>query len=404
MTWENLDEHVRLNVPSFIQELLEAEVSERLGRVRSGRRSVVDAAPGYRNGHGKPRRLTTPAGTIEIRRPRVRDVEERFESKILPLFVRRTKRLDGLLPELYLHGLALGDFDLAMRGVLGDRAPVSESVISRLREKWQIEHSAWKARDLSKLEVVYMWLDGVYVKAGLEKEKAALLVVLVGLSDGSKVFVAVEPGHRESTEGWSQVLRDLRDRGLRGPRIVVGDGGLGAWAAIRAVFPDAREQRCWNHRSVNILDAIKKDDQPTAKTMLTKIAYADGRKEAEKAKETFATWCRQNEYEKPIERLDKDWGRMLTFMELPKEHWVHLRTTNRIESPFAALRLRTDAAKRFKKVRNATAMIWKLLILGEKTFRKLNATDLLKRVFDGESIVGAAKSNGSKTTKGRPAA
>jgi putative transposase len=403
-TWDNLDEYVRLNVQTFIQSVLEEEVTEFLGRAKSARRPLVDGGAGYRNGHGKPRKLTLPCGTIEVRRPRVRDVEEEFESRVMPLFVRRTKRLDGLLPELYLHGLALGDFELAMKGVLGSDAPVSESVISRLREKWQIEYSTWKVRDLKDLEPVYMWIDGVYVKAGFEKEKAALLVVLVGLADGRKVFVAIEPGHRESTEGWSSVFRDLRDRGLRCPKLIAGDGNLGAWAAIRSVFPEAAEQRCWNHRTVNILDRIKKDAQATAKHLITKIAYADDKKTATKAKETFDAWCTKTDHEAAAQLLEKDWDRMLTFMDFPKEHWIHLRTTNPIESPFGALRLRTDAARRFKKVRNATAMIWKLLALAEKKFRKLNEPDLLKAVFDGAKFENGKRVKESKTTKGQAAA
>ena len=270
-----------------------------------------------------------------MRRPRVRDVGDPFESKVLPLFVRRTKRLDGLLPELYVHGLALGDFELAMKGVLGEHAPVSEGVISRLREKWIVERSAWKARDLTTHEAVYVWMDGVYVKAGLEKEKAALLVVLAALTDGTKVFLAIEPGHRESAESWSAVLRDLRQRGLRCPKVFVGDGALGAWAVIRSVFPDAKEQRCWNHRIVNVLDRVKKTEQPAAKKLLTRIAYAEERKTAEKAKQTFENWCNQTDHEDAAKILNHDWERMLTFVDFPKEHWTHLRTTNPIESPFA---------------------------------------------------------------------
>lgn len=403
MTWDNLDEYVRENVQAFIQNVLEEEVTEFLGRTKGARRAPLDAGSGNRNGHGKPRRLSLPCGTIDVRRPRVRDVEDRFESRVMPLFVRRTKRLDGILPELYLHGLALGDFELAMKGVLGENAPVSEAVISRLREKWHVERSAWKAHDLSALEPVYAWLDGVYVKAGLEKEKAALLVVLVALSDGSKRFVAIEPGHRESTESWSAVLRDLKARGLRCPKVMVGDGNLGAWAAIRTVFPEAKEQRCWNHRIVNILDRIRKSAQPAAKKLLQQIAYAKDRKSAEKAKQTFATWCAQTDHEDAALLLENDWERMLTFMDFPRDHWIHLRTTNAIESPFAALRLRTDAAKRFKKVRNATAMIWKLLMLAEQNFRKLAGTELLKAVYEGEAFVNGKRAKESSNRKGRHA-
>lgn len=404
MTWDNLDELVRVRVQGFIQDALEEELTEFLGRTKSERRRPVDETNGYRNGHGEPRKLTLPVGTIQVRRPRARDTEEHFESKVLPLFVRRTKRLDGLLPELYLQGLALGDFELAMKGVLGDDAPVSEAVISRLREKWQVEMSAWKARDLSELEPVYVWIDGVYLKAGLEKEKAALLVVIVALSDGRKVFVAVEPGHRESTESWSAVLRDLKQRGLKVPKLFVGDGNLGAWAAIRSIFPQAKEQRCWNHRIVNVLDRVKKTHQPAAKALLTKIAYAKNRRAANQGKEAFATWCRQTGHQPAAELLEIDWDRMVTFFDFPKDHWIHLRTTNPIESPFASLRLRTDAAKRFKKVRNATAMVWKLLMLAERSFRMLTSAHLLQDVYSGARFVDGVFVKEQKKLKGRDAA
>lgn len=402
VTWDNLDGLVREHVQRFIQSLLEEELTAFLGRAKSQRRSTVDDAAGYRNGHGKPRKVTLPCGTIEVERPRARDLEARFESKVLPLFVRRTKLVDGILPELYLHGLALGDFELAMKSVLGDDAPVSDSVISKLKEKWQLEYSAWKARDLSQLEPVYLWIDGVYVKAGLEKDKAALLVVLAALSDGTKTFLAIEPGHRESTESWSSVLRSLRERGLKCPALFIGDGNLGAWAAIRSVYPDAKEQRCWNHRVVNLLDRIKRRHQPEAKALLTKIAYAESRDAAEVAKQAFKSWCNESHYHGASEAIEDDWERMVSFFEFPKQHWLHLRTTNAIESPFASLRLRTNASKRFKKVENASAMVWKLLMLAERGFHALQAPELLEEVYRNRN--DRNKVNASPALEDRPAA
>jgi putative transposase len=215
--WDNLEEWVRKKVQEFIQSLLEEEVTELLARKKSERRKAVDSSPGYRNGYGKERKLTLGCGTITLHRPRVRGLEERFESRVLPLFVRRSKGVSKLIPQLYLHGLALGDFDLALRGLLGGNAPVSASTVARLKEGWQAEWREWKRRSLEGLQVVYLWVDGVYVKAGLEKEKAALLVVVAGLLDGRKVVLAVEPGYRESTESWSEVLRDLKTRGMNCP-------------------------------------------------------------------------------------------------------------------------------------------------------------------------------------------
>ena len=225
--WEQLEDWVRSQVQRLIQELLEEEVTAFLGRAKSALRSDSDNDTGYRNGYGRARRLTLSSGTIQLRRPRVRDTEEQFESRLLPLFVNRTRKVAELIPELYLHGLSEGDFDLALRGLLGEDAPVSASTVARLKSKWNDELAQWRSRPLDDLEVVYMWVDGVYVKAGLEKEKAAVLVVMAALGDGSKVVVSDVPGYRESTENWSDVLRDMRRRGLECPRLVVGDGHLG---------------------------------------------------------------------------------------------------------------------------------------------------------------------------------
>jgi putative transposase len=304
IVWDNLEEWVRRKVQEFIQSLMEEEIAELLGRQKSERRKAVDGSPAYRNGYGKERKLTLGCGTITLRRPRLRGLIERFESRVLPLFARRTKGVSKLIPRLYLHGLALGDFDLALRGLLGENAPVSASTVARLKEGWQAEWREWKRRSLEGLQVVYLWVDGVYVKAGLEKQKAALMVIIGGLLDGRKVVLAVEPGYRESTESWSEVLRDLKERGMNCPCLVVGDGNLGIWGALANVYPDALEQRCWNHKMVNV-----------------------------------------------------------------------------VESPFAGLRLRTNAAKRYKKVENATAVIWKMLLLAELRFHRLDAPEKLMQAY-----------------------
>lgn len=224
--WSDLEYWVRIKVQDFIQDILEEEVTEFLGRAKSERRDGVDSRPGYRNGYGKERKLTLSSGTIGLRRSRVRDIDEHFESRVLPLFTKRSSKIRDLIPELYLHGLSEGDFDLALRGLLGDDAPLSASTVARLKEKWHEEFAEWSARPLGNLEVVYAWVDGVYVKAGFEKEKAAVLVVLGALSDGRKVVLAIRSGYRESTESWSGVLRDLKRRGMNCPRLVVGDGPL----------------------------------------------------------------------------------------------------------------------------------------------------------------------------------
>jgi transposase-like protein len=381
-TWETLEAFAREGVQRLLQRVLEEEVDELLGRRRYERRAGVDAAPGYRNGLGKPRRLSLSSGTITVRRPRVRGLEGRFESRLLPLFKRRTEEVGRLLPELYLHGLAQGDFDLALRGLLGVAAPLSATSIARLKASWQANYETWKRRRLEDLEPVYLWADGVYVKAGLEKDKAAILVVIAALRDGRKVVLAVESGYRESTESWAAVLRDLKTRGLRAPRLLIADGHLGIWGALRTIFPTVAEQRCWNHRLLNVLDKLPKTLQAEARRLLTQIPYAETREEADRQKRAFQTWCAKKGVGAIGRLLDEDWERLVTFYAFPKEHWKHLRTTNVVESPFAAVRLRTAAAKRFKKVENATAVIWKTLLIAEQSFRRLDAPELLREVAE----------------------
>ena len=385
IVWDNLEEWVRRKVQEFIQSLLEEEITERVGRQRSERPKVVDSPLVYRNGHGKARKMTLGCGTIAIYRPRVRGLEECFGSRVLPL-ASRTKGLGELIPQLYLHGLALGDFDLALRGLLGEEVPVSSSTVASLEERRQAEWEQWKQRGLDGLEVVFLWVDGIYVKAGLEKEKAALLVVMGGLSDGRKVVLAVEPGYRESTESWSGALRDLKEHGMNCPCLVTGDGHLGIWGALSNVYPAALEQRCWNHKVLNVLDKLPKKVHLKAKKQLRDIVYSESRKDGEEKRDLFVRWCQKEGYHQASETLTRDWERMVTFYRFPKEHWKHLRTTNVVESPFAALRLRTDAAKRCKKVDNATAVIWKMLMLAEQRFRRLDAPEKMKLVYLGFSF------------------
>jgi putative transposase len=388
--WERLEVFVREHIQRFIQTLLEEEVTALLGRPKAARRGAVDAPTGRRNGYGKPRRLSLTAGTITVRRPRIRGLGERFVSRVLPLFKRRTREVGELLPTLYLHGLALGDFDLALRGLLGDGAPLSPASLTRLKAHWQLEYEVWKQRRLEDLEVVYVWADGLYVKAGLEDTKAALLVMIGALTNGQKVVLAVESGQREAKESWGAMLRDLRARGLKPWRCTIADGHLGIWAALGEQQPTAAEQRCWNHRIPNVLDAVPTKHQAEARTLLCAMPYADTQAACEELRAQFDKRYRQLA-PKAVERLGGDWERLVTFYQFPREHWRHLRTTNVVESPFAAVRLRTTAAKRFKKVESATAMIWKVLHVAETTFRRLNAPELLPAVYAGVKYVDGIK-------------
>jgi transposase-like protein len=387
VTYEELEKYVRGKTQEFIQDVLEEELTMFLGRGKSERKKHgVDIPTGYRNGYGKPRRLALMSGTVAIRRPRVRNTDEKFESRVLPLFKRRSEELGAALPELYLHGMAQGDFELALRGLLGEGAPLSASSIGRLKAKWQVEYEEWRSTDLSELEVVYWWADGIYVKAGLEKDKSALLVIVGALTNGKKKILACEGGYRESKESWLGVLCNLKDRGLKFPRLTVADGHLGIWSALGEIHPEGKEQRCWNHKITNVMDALPKRVRNEAGELLRNIPYADTVRECEKLRDKFIKRY-QRDYQKAAGKMLKDWDRMVTFYSFPKEHWTHLRTTNVVESPFSAVRLRTNAAKRFKKVESATAMIWKLLQVAEKSFRTLKGYWLLPEVYEGKQFV-----------------
>jgi transposase-like protein len=380
--YEELEEFARVKIRQHLQDLLEQEVTEWLGRERSERKGNALEQPGYRNGYGKRRRFTLSLGTVEIRRPRVRNLDERLVSKVLPLFKRHTQQVRDLLPELYLHGLASGDFELALRGLLGEGAPLSASSLQRLKEKWQGEYEQWKSMAIEEHDWAYLWADGIYVKAGIGKEKAALLVVIGVQRDGAKRFLALEPGYRESKESWSLVLRQMKSRGVKSARLFVGDGNLGLWAAVGEIYPQAQEQLCWNHKMLNVMDALSKKEQVQVKGHLNAMMYADSRQEALKERKKFEQAFRHNS--KAVKTVVENWNRLTAYYDFPSEHWKHLRTSNVVESPFSRVRLRTAASRRFKSQVNATCLIWKTMTIAERTFRKLNAPHLVEKVAEGK--------------------
>jgi transposase-like protein len=381
--YEDLEAYARGKIRDHLQELLEQEVAEWLGREKSERRVNPSEQLGYRNGYGKPRRLTMSLGTIEIRRPRVRNLDERFESKVLPMFKRQTKQVRELIPELYLHGLASGDFELALRELLGDGAPLSASSLQRLKQKWESEYERWRSAPVEQEDWAYLWADGIYVKAGVGKEKSALLVVIGVKQDGSKQFLALEAGYRESKESWAWVLRQLKERGVKGVRLFIADGNLGLWAAVREIYPEAEEQLCWNHKMLNAMDAVSRKEQVEVKRQLNAMMYAESRQEALKARKNFEQKFRHNA--KAIRTVVENWERLTTYYDFPREHWKHLRTSNVVESPFSRVRLRTAASRRFKSQVNATCLIWKTMMVAEMSFRKLNAPHLVEKVANGSA-------------------
>ena len=380
--YEGLEGFALEKIRGHLQDLLEQEISEWLGREKSERKVNPLEQPGYRNGYGKPRRFTMSLGTVQIQRPRVRDLGERFKSKVLPMFKRQTKQVRDLIPELYLHGLASGDFELALRHLLGEGAPLSASSLQRLKEKWLGEYEQWKSTAIEERDWAYLWADGIYVKAGLGKEKAAMLVVIGVQRDGSKRFLALEPGYRESKESWAEVLRQLKTRGVNSVRLFVGDGNLGLWAAVGEVYPQAEQQLCWNHKMLNVIDAVSQKQQPEVKKHLNVMMYADSREQALKERKKFEHAFGHNP--KAVKTVVENWERLTRYYDCPREHWKHLRTSNVVESPFSRVRLRTTASRRFKSQVNATCLIWKTLMIAEMSFRKLDAPQLVDKVARGQ--------------------
>jgi putative transposase len=270
---------------------------------------------------------------------------------------------------------------LALRELLGEGAPLSASSLQRLKEKWQGEYEQWKSTAVEEKDWAYLWADGVYVKAGIGKEKAALLVVIGVGEDGQKRFLALEPGYRESKESWALVLRQLKARGVSSARLFVGDGNLGLWAAVGEVYPQALEQLCWNHKMLNVMDAVSQREQVQVKHHLNAMMYAESRSQALQERKKFEQAFRHNP--KAVKTVVENWDRLTTYYDFPREHWKHLRTSNVVESPFSRVRLRTAASRRFKSQVNATCLIWKTMMIAEMSFRKLNAPHLVEKVADG---------------------
>jgi transposase-like protein len=305
------------------------------------------------------------------------------------MFKRQSKQVRALIPELYLHGLTSGDFELALRHLLGEGAPLSASSLQRLKEKWQGEYAQWNGQPIKESQWAYLWADGIYVKAGLGKEKTALLVVIGVQADGSKRFLALEPGYRESKQSWAEVLRRLKSRGVKNPRLFVGDGNLGLWAAVSEIYPQASQQLCWNHKMLNVIDAVSHKEQSPAWDHLRAMMYAESREQALKERHKFEQAFRHNP--KAVKTVVNHWDRLTTYYDFPREHCKHLRTSNVVESPFSRVRLRTAASRRFKSQVNATCLIWKTLMIAELSFRKLDAPQLVDKVAGGARFHNGAQ-------------
>lgn len=388
-----LTDILRRGAEEMLAMAIENEVAEYIARHAhlrdsEGHRLVV------RNGHLPARTIQTGIGDMAVRQPRVNDKRidssgrrVRFSSSILPPYLRRTKSVEELIPWLYLKGVSTGDFTEALQALLGPQAQgLSATNIVRLKTIWQQEWAAWSKRSLEDKQYVYVWADGIHFNIRLEdpgNNKQCILVLMGATADGRKELIAIADGYRESTQSWRELLLDAQKRGLRtDPKVATGDGALGFWAALREIYPTTEEQRCWVHKTANVLNKMPKAVQPKAKSMLHDIWLAETRKEAEKAFDLFVVTF-QAKYPKAVECLVKDRDVLLTFYDFPAEHWVHLRTTNPIESTFATVRLRTVRTKGCGSRTACLTMVFKLARCAEKHWRKLNGSDLIAEVVRG---------------------
>jgi putative transposase len=385
-----LDELFREGARRMLAVALEAEVEAYIAAHAElldehGHRLVV------RNGHAPARSITTGVGQVEVVRPRVDDRRAdpatgermRFQSVLLPRWCRRSPKVAAVLPLLYLHGLSSSDFVPALTELFGSPLGLSASVITRLCEQWQAERQAFGKRDLSEVDYVYCWADGIHFNIRLGEQGRLCCLVLVGVrADGTKELVAVSDGTRESTDDWAELLRDLRRRGMGAPVVMVGDGALGLWRALREVFPATREQRCWVHKVANVLNALPKSVQAGARRALNEIAQAEDRTHAERAIQALVSDYGAK-WPKAVAKITDDREALLTFFDYPAEHWLHLRTTNPIESTFSPVRARTRITKGPGNKDAGLAMVFKLLEAAQDRWRAVNGPHLVALVRAG---------------------
>lgn len=384
-----LDELLREGARRMLQSAIENEVGEYLAQ-NSSLRDTEGRCLVVRNGHLPERDLVTGVGPVRLKQPRVRDRREghRFTSRILPPFMRRVPSVDALIPVLYLKGISTGDFSEALEAILGPNAAgLSPTNIVRLKEGWKKDYQAWSERDLTGKRYVYWWIDGIYFNVRLEPDRPCLLIIMGTLEDGKKELVAVYDGMRESKDSWLEVLRDLKARGLvEAPELAVGDGGLGFWAALEEEFQRTRHQRCWVHKTANVLDKLPKRLQPHAKKLIHEIYLAPTKADAIISFKRFISEY-EAKYPKAVECLRKDEYVLFTFYDFPAEHWVHLRTTNPIESTFATVRHRTRQTKGCGSRLATLTMVFKLATEAEKHWRRLNGHELIPKVIQRVKFV-----------------
>src|SRR5215813_4918542 len=405
-----LTEILRDGARALLAQAVEAEVAEFLAQhadklTDDGRRRVV------RHGHLPEREIMTGIGSVAVRQPRVRDRQAtegdriRFSPAILPPYARRSKSLEVLLPILYLNGVSTGDFEDALMALLGKDAPgLSASTIARLKQVWTDEHARWEKRDLSAKNYVYMWVDGIHVQARLEDDPQCLLVIVGATPEGKKELVGLTDGIRESAQSWRDLLLDLKRRGLTtGPKLAVADGALGFWQAVEEVWPNTRCQRCWVHKTANVLNKLPQSQQAKAKRALHDIWLAETKNDAYVAFDAFVE-SYGVKYDKAVACLMKDREALLAFYDFPAEHWKHLRTTNPIESSFATIRHRTVRSKNCLSNKTALAMIFKLAQAAEKSWRRLDGHNQLPKVIEGVKFTDGIEAIKPTTPRAKAAA
>ena len=390
-----LDELIREGARRMLQAAIDPEVDDFLAK-HSGRRDEQGRRLVVRNGSLPEREILTGAGKLPVRQPRVRDRssgDDRvwFSPQVLPPYLKRTNSIEELIPWLYLKGISTGDFSEALQALVGERAKgLSANVVVRLKEQWSDEYEAWSKRDLSQKHYVYVWADGIHVNVRLEDDankKQCILVLIGATADGRKELIAILDGYRESEQSWSELLLGLKHRGLTmAPKVAVADGALGFWAAARKTFPEMREQRCWVHKTANVLNNLPKSVQTKARSDLHNIWQAETREAANKAFDHFLEKYRAK-YPKACETLNKDRDVLLTFYDFPTEHWAHLRTTNPIESTFATIRLRHRRTKGNGTRRTSLAMMFKLAESASKKWRRLRGYEQITLVLQGQQFI-----------------
>jgi putative transposase len=387
-THESLHEVLRRGAQQLLAQAIEAEVAEWIDQHQhltdqQGRRQVV------RNGYLPERKIVTGVGEVTVQQPRVHDrrpaeEREKFSSKLLPPYLRKAKSVEELIPYLYLKGISTGDFQEALSALLGPDCPgLSATTIVRLKSVWEEEYKQWSARSLEEKEYVYVWADGIHTNIRLEEDRQCILVLMGATKDGKKELIAMTDGHRESAQSWRELLLDMKRRGLAiDPKLAIGDGALGFWKAVAEVFPNTKEQRCWVHKTANVLDKLPKHKQAKAKSLIHEIWMSETKADAEKAFDAFLETY-QAKYPKATECLAKDRDVLLVFYDFPAEHWKHLRTTNPIESTFATIRLRHRRTKGSGSRIASLTMMFKLAESAARHWRLLNGYELLSDVIRG---------------------